>query len=174
MTDPRYPIGRFSVSGPITSEVRQGWINEIEAAPAALRQVVLGLTDAQLDTPYREGGWTVRQVVHHMADSHMNAYLRFRWALTEEDPILKAYDTNAWANLPDSSKGPIEVSLALFESLHQRWVMLLNALTETDYSRTVRTLETTSRPLNMVLGVYAFHGRHHVAHITALRQAMGW
>ncbi len=172
--DPRYPIGRFHYAGPLTAPERAEAIGQIAGAPAVLRAAVTGLSDDQLDTPYREGGWTVRQVVHHVADSHLNSYVRFRLALTEDDPLIKPYDERKWAELSDASRGPVEVSLALLEALHTRWSSLLGSLGETAWMRTFRHPEMGAVTLDRAAALYAWHGRHHTAHITALRQRMGW
>ena len=175
MDDLRYPIGKFSLEGSISPEQRQQWMNDLAAAPAVLRAAVAGLDDAQLDTPYRGGGWTVRQVVHHVADSHMNSYIRFRWALTEDKSVIKAYDENLWALLPDAKAAPVELSLNLIESLHQRWLALLESMTEADYQKAFVHPQTGNETnLERTLAVYAWHGKHHAAHITALRKRMGW
>jgi hypothetical protein len=139
-----------------------------------MRAAVSGLSTAQLDTPYRDGGWTVRQVVHHVPDSHMNAYTRFRLALTESEPTIKPYDQEAWANLADSRTAPVEWSLALLEALHRRWAAMLESLADEDFSRRFRHPEIGVVTLGEVLGMYSWHGRHHVAHITGLRGRMGW
>ena len=149
-------------------------IAHIAEAPTHLRKAIGGLTDEQLDTPYREGGWTVRQVVHHVPDSHLNAYTRFKLALTEESPAIKPYDEAAWARLSDSRDTPVETSLALLESLHDRWTRLLRALSADDFRRTVNHPENGVMTLDTLLGLYAWHGRHHVAHITSLRGRRGW
>ncbi len=172
--DLRYPIGKFKWEEEITAEQRRRFIDQIEEAPARLRATVEGLSPEQIDTPYRPGGWTVRQVVHHLPDSHLNAYTRFKLALTEEEPTIKPYDQERWANLEDSRATPIETSLALLESLHRRWVVLLRSLTPADYARTFRHPELGVLTLDKNLSLYAWHGRHHVAHITSLRERMGW
>ncbi len=172
--DPRYPIGRFHYSGPLSDEGRAEAIQRIAEAPARLRAAVAGLNDAQLDTPYREGGWTVRQVVHHVPDSHMNSYVRVRLALTEEEPLIKPYDEARWAELRDSSHEPVEVSLVLLEALHSRWVTLLRSLDEEGWARTFRHPETGPVSLDRAAALYAWHGRHHTAHITELRERKGW
>ena len=175
MSDPRYPVGRFVLEGEITPTRREAWINEIALAPSLLRTAVQSLTDAQFDTPYRDGGWTVRQVVHHVPDSHLNAYVRFKLALTEDNPTIKSYDEVRWAELPDTAVTQIGVSLMLLEALHRRWVLLLRAMTETDWARTYFHPEhQKSFRLDGILAMYAWHGRHHVAHITSLRDRMGW
>jgi len=174
MEDLRYPIGRFDVSLPVTSAQRPALIDAIAAAPAALRAAVAGLDDAQLDTPYREGGWTVRQVIHHVPDSHMNAYVRFKWTLTEDVPAIKTYDEDAWARLHDSRDTPVAVSLALLDVLHQRWVTLLRGMDDGAWARTLQHPEWGALDLPRLLGMYAWHGKHHTAHVTALRERMGW
>ena len=174
LDDPRYPVGRFTREGEVTPELRARWIDDIAAAPAKLREAVSGLADAQLDTPYRDGGWTVRQVVHHVPDSHMNAYVRIKLALTEDEPTIKTYDEAAWANLPDTAGTPIEVSLALLETLHARWVNLLRSMTDEQWTRAMRHPEWGVIGLDQILKLYSWHSRHHVAHVTALRERMGW
>ncbi len=174
MTDLRYPIGPFRFQGNMTAQDRREAIDALAEAPARLRAAVAGLSPQQLDTPYRPGGWTVRQVVHHLADSHMNSYVRFRLALTEEEPTLKPYDERRWAELSDARTAPIEISLALLESLHRRWVMLLRSLAPADFARRFRHPEHGLMTLEKNLALYAWHGRHHVAHITSLRERMGW
>jgi hypothetical protein len=173
-TDPRYPIRKFTAPAAYTPEIRVRHIADIAAAPAALRAAVSGLSAAQLDTPYREGGWTVRQVAHHVPDSHMNAYVRIRLALTEDNPNVKAYDEAEWAKLPDAIGGPIEPSLALLEALHVRWVALWRALTPAQWARTYNHSENGKVPLDWVAAQYAWHGKHHVAQITTLRAGKGW
>ncbi|MEK6570441.1 MAG: YfiT family bacillithiol transferase, partial [Bacteroidota bacterium] len=150
------------------------FIQHLADAPANLRGAVRGLSDRQLDTPYRPGGWTVRQVVHHVPDSHLNAYIRFKLALTENEPTIKPYEQQLWAELPDARTGPIEMSLALLEALHKRWVLLLQSLNPSDFNRTFRHPELGLMTLDRTLALYAWHGRHHVAHITSLRERMGW
>lgn len=174
--DPRYPVGAFEPLGrPLSREERTRLVDALEAAPAALRGAVDGLDAEQLDTPYREGGWTVRQVAHHVPDSHLNAYVRFRWALTEDAPLIKPYDEKGWARLPDAVGAPVEPSLLLLEALHARWVLLLRALDPTAFRRIVRHPDF-DHPLSAdtLLELYAWHGRHHVAHVTALRERQGW
>lgn len=171
----RFPIGKpeFAESGTSDAE-RRGWIDDIRAAPAAMREAVEGLSDEQLDTPYREGGWTVRQVVHHVPDSHANAYIRFRLALTEDEPQIVVYDQAAWAELPDASRGPVEPSLALLENLHLRWVSLLDEMDDGDFARAYRHPEDGLTRLEKALQIYAWHGKHHIAQITSLRKRMSW
>jgi len=172
--DLRYPIGRFAADAGVTAEKRRGWIGEIAGAPDALRAAVAGLSPGQLDTPYRPGGWTVRQVAHHLPDSHLNTYTRLKLALTEEEPAVKTYDEAAWAELADARTAPAEISLALLESLHRRWVLLLRSLGPADFARAFRHPELGRVTLDTLVQHYAWHGRHHVAHITSLRTRMGW
>jgi hypothetical protein len=175
MSDLRYPIGEFQIeTDDLTNEQRQQFISEIAYAPANLRAAINGLTKEQLDTPYRPDGWTVRQVVHHVPDSHMNAYIRFKLALTEDDPTIKPYDEARCAALDDSRLAPIDSSLNLLESLHERWVTLLTLLSPEEWTRSFQHPERGKVSLNMNVALYAWHGRHHVAHITALRERMGW
>jgi uncharacterized damage-inducible protein DinB len=166
MVDLRYPIGKFSFPESTTPEQRREWIREIAEAPARLRAAVAGLSEAQLDTPYRPGGWTVRQVVHHLPDSHMNSYVRLKLALTEDTPVIKTYDEALWAELPDTAMS-IETSLTLLEALHGRWVRLLESMTGTDFSRAFQHPELGTIRLEQNLALYAWHGKHHVAHITS-------
>ncbi len=174
MSDSRYPIGKFVYDGPPSDERRQQLIEEIEHAPAALRAAVAGLSPQQIETPYRDGGWTVRQVVHHVPDSHMNAYVRFKLAITEDNPTIKPYAEDRWAELPDNQSTSLETSLLLLDSLHTRFVYLLRSLTPEQWKRTFRHPELGVVPLEKNLALYAWHGRHHVAHITELRRSMGW
>jgi uncharacterized damage-inducible protein DinB len=166
MEDLRYPIGPTPRVPSLTPAEREAAIAAIAAAPALLRSAVAGLSDAQLDTPYRPGGWTVRQVIHHVPDSHLNAYLRFKLALTEEQPRIRTYEEARWAELPEAKTAPAEVSLALVEALHDRWVWSLRTLVPEDFSRTL--------VLDSLLAIYAWHGRHHAAHVTELRRREGW
>ena len=169
----RYPIGRFQLDPPVTAAKRAQWIDTIAALPANLRAAVAGLDDAQLDTAYRDGGWTVRQVVHHVADSHMNAYVRLKLALTEDAPAIKGYEEQLWAELPDSGL-PVHVSLALIDALHQRWITLLRSMRDEAFARVWIHPEHGHRDLDFLLQLYAWHSRHHVAHVTTLRQRRGW
>lgn len=172
--DLRYPIGPYQAPDTVSAKGRERLITEIAAAPARLREAVRGLDPEHLDTPYRPGGWTVRQVVHHLSDSHLNAFVRFKLALTEKGPTIRPYDQEAWAALPDS-QGPIEDSLDLFDALHHRWVRLLQSLPEDAWGRTYFHPESQDHQrLDQVLAHYAWHGAHHVAHITALRQRERW
>jgi uncharacterized damage-inducible protein DinB len=166
MPDPSYPIGKFSFDGDVSEAARAARIADIAATPRLLRAAVEGMSERQLDTPYREGGWTVRQVVHHVPDSHLNAYVRFKLALTEDAPTIKPYDEAAWAALSDSRDTPIAVSLTLLDALHQRWVTLLRAMSPADFSRTfVHPEHGRSMSLDQVLALYSWHGKHHVAHV---------
>jgi DinB superfamily len=171
--DLRYPIGKFQRED-ARLDKRAHHIQQIEAAPAELRAAVAELTVDRLDTPYRPGGWTVRQVVHHLPDSHMNAYVRMKLALTEEVPTIKPYDEARWAELGDTRTTPIEIPLGLFESLQQRWTHLLRSLTSQDFSRTYRHPEQGTVSMEEVVAIYAWHGRHHVAHIASLRERNAW
>lgn len=166
----RYPVGRFD---PATGGSRSHQIDTLRMLPARLRQAVSGLDDSQLDTPYRDGGWTVRQVVHHIADSHANSYIRVKLALTEDTPAIKAYDEAAWANLPDS-RMPVEVSLPFVEAVHARMIALFESMSDADFERTFVHPERGTVTLATNLAIYAWHSRHHVAHITRLRERMGW
>lgn len=170
----RFPIGRVYPDPELSSERRGELIGQIEAAPAALRDAVDGLTAAQLDTAYRPGGWTVRQVVHHVPDSHMNGYIRFKHALTRDEPEVQSYDQTKWAETAEARTAPPEVSLALLDALHERWVALLRSLTAADFARVSRHPKWGPITLDVQLQIYAWHGRHHTAHITSLRQREGW
>jgi uncharacterized damage-inducible protein DinB len=174
LTDLRYPIGRLQRASSLAPEARRAAIDDIAALPGALRAAVAGLGDAQLDTPYRDGGWTVRQLVHHVADSHMHAFARTRFALAEENPLISAYDEAAWAELPDSRTMSPEVSLVLLDALHQRWAHTLRETPASGFVRTVQHPENGPMNVDMLLNVYSWHGRHHTAHVTALRDRMGW
>jgi len=174
MTDLRYPIGKFNYEGPSTADQRQKFMDDIAQAPSHLRAAVKGLSDQQLDTPYRPEGWTVRQVTHHVPDSHLNAYVRFKLALTEDQPTIKPYAEDRWAQLADTQTTPVEVSLTMLDSLHDRWVRLLRSLRPEDWKREFRHPELGTVSLEKNLALYAWHGRHHVAHITNLRQRNGW
>jgi DinB family protein len=172
--DLRYPVGQFDWKRQITPDQRHRFIDQIEEAPARLRAAVEGLSPEQIDTPYRPSGWTVRQVVHHLPDSHLNAYIRFKLALTEQEPAIKTYDQDRWSELVDAKAAPLEPSLKLLESLHKRWVFLLRSLSDADLARTLRHPEWGVVTLENTLAQYAWHSRHHVAHITSLRERMGW
>jgi hypothetical protein len=174
-TDLRYPIGKFTYNEAISEEQRMNWISDIAHLPTILAAALDGLSDEQLDTPYRPEGWTVRQVTHHIADSHMNSFTRFKLALTEEHPAIKPYYEERWALLADTLQAPVEQSTTFIAALHERWVYLLHSMSNEDYARTFFHPESlkVSR-LDIVLGIYAWHGHHHVAHITSLRERMGW
>jgi uncharacterized damage-inducible protein DinB len=174
MEDLRFPVGRFDPKPQVPQERRAALIDEIARAPDNLRRAVTGLSDEQLDTPYREGGWTVRQVVHHVPDSHMNAYVRFKLALTEDEPTIRPYNEKRWAELADTTRTPVDVSLALLDSLHERWVTLLRAMTAEDFDRKLEHPEHGMLTLAWMLRLYEWHGRHHVAHVTSLRERNGW
>jgi uncharacterized damage-inducible protein DinB len=169
MDDLRYPVGPFVYDRDTTPARRAEWIRQIAGAPALLRSAVSGLSDRQIETPYRPGGWTVRQVVHHVPDSHLNAYCRFKLALTEDNPTIKPYDEAAWANVADTAGTPLEVSLTLLEALHQRWVVLLDAMTPADFARPLLHPERGAISLDWMLQLYAWHGRHHAGHVMLVR-----
>jgi uncharacterized damage-inducible protein DinB len=172
--DLRYPIGEFDTNAPILVERRPHLIDQIAEAPARLRAAVSGLNEEQLATCYRPGGWTVRQVVHHVPDSHINSYMRFKLAMTEEEPQIRTYHEERWAELPDARTGPLEVSLNLLDCLHQRWVLFLRSLNEDDFMRSFQHPEWGLVNLDKAIALYAWHGRHHVAHITSLRERNDW
>jgi hypothetical protein len=172
--DARYPIGKFEWKGELSARERARCIDEIEKTPAQFRAAVRGLSQQQFDTPYREGGWTVRQLVHHVPDSHLNSYVRFKLALTEAEPTIKPYDEKLWAELPDSRDTPVETSLNLLENLHRRWVVLLRSMKPADFARVFNHPERGPVSLDWALAMYAWHGRHHTAHVTSLRERMGW
>jgi uncharacterized damage-inducible protein DinB len=172
--DLRYPVGEFEFVSTLTPAERLACIDAIAQVPTRLRAAVANLTPAQLDTPYRPGGWTVRQLVHHIGDSHMNALTRFKLALTEDDPMVKTYEENLWAELADTKTPPIDPSLALLDNLHLRWEILLRSLTPDQFSRNFRHPGWGSQTVDFLLAQYSWHGKHHVAHITALRARNGW
>lgn len=171
--DPRYPIGQFAMPEQVTPQRRQAAIDEIASTPEKLRAAVKGLNDAQLDTPYREGGWTVRQVIHHVPDSHMNALIRLKLALTEEKPMIKPYNEAAWADLADA-KMPLEVSQTLLDSVHARWDRIWRSMKSEQFGRTLVHPDHGDRTIDWLLFVYEWHGKHHAAHITELRKQKGW
>lgn len=174
MSDPRFPIGEFSIEGEITHETLRGFVDIIAAAPSEFRAATRGLTQSQLDTPYRDGGWTIRQVVHHMADSHMNSYVRYKLALTEDNPTIKSYAEDKWAELADGKTADIEVSLELLENVHERWVILLRSLSDAQWKRTFNHPERGTVALDVTAALYAWHCKHHLAHITHLCARKGW
>ena len=173
--DPRYPVGRFEApSGPLSEARRATLIAEVKAAPAALRAAFSGLTPAQIDTPYRSLGWTLRQVAHHVPDSHLNAYVRFRLGLTEDKPTIKTYAEDRWAELPEAKTAPVELSLDLLEALHRRFVLLLENISAAEWSRQLTHPDHGLVGLEWMLAMYAWHGRHHTGHVTSLRRRQGW
>lgn len=174
MEDLQYPVGRCPRPDAYTAEERRAAIESVAAAPAKLRAAVSGLSDAQLDTPYRPGGWTVRQVVHHVPDSHANAFIRLKLALTEDTPTIKPYDQEAWSKLEDARSTPIETSLTLLDAIHDRWLRVLRAMSPSDFGRTLYHPENGPMNLDQLLAMYEWHGRHHTAHIANLRAREGW
>lgn len=172
--DLKYPIGKFSYTESLSPSERQQKIDEIAKLPEELATAVTGLSGEQIDTPYRDGGWTVRQVVHHLADSHINSYVRFRLALTEEAPGITTYKVADWAELTDARSADIGISLNLLSALHQRWTILLKSMTDDDFTRSVTHPTQGLQGLDRYLALYAWHGRHHTAHITSLRERNGW
>jgi len=174
LDDIRYPIGRFEFYAPYNSDDRPVWLAQLAEAPANLRAAVAGLNDQQLDTPYREGGWTLRQVVHHLADAHVNWYIRPKLAVTEDQPTIKPYAEQLWAELPDARSSPIEPSLAMFEGVHARFVRFFGSLAPGDWSRKFMHPEWGALKVEDVLRAMAWHARHHTGHITGLRRRMGW
>lgn len=170
----RYPIGQFKVNTVITDDVRNEWIGEIAETPRKLRKAIEGLSEDQMNTPYRSGGWTVKQVVHHLPDSHLNGYIRFKLALTEDQPTIKPFFEDRWAKLKDYRDTDKETSLVLLEALHHRWTILLRSMSAGEFDRTFHHPESGIFTLNTALGLYAWHGKHHIAHITSLCERMGW
>lgn len=174
MSDPRYPIGKFQKPDNITPAQIEDWIEQIRTLPRRFAEEVIELSHEQLDTPYREGGWTVRDVIHHLPDSHINSYVRFHWALTEDNPMIKAYDEGGWAKLPYLKSLNIQTSVDLLSLVHERWVALLKAMTPQDWEKTYQHPENGEQPLKEILAMYAWHGEHHLAHVTALKKSRGW
>ncbi|MDG4657410.1 bacillithiol transferase BstA [Ectobacillus antri] len=172
--DLRYPLGKFEAPELFNDKLRKTWIHDIRKAPTAVKRAIEGLSDNKLDTPYRTEGWTIRQVIHHMADSHMNSFIRFKLALTEDNPTIKPYHEDRWALLPDTNTAPVSLSLSLLEGLHKRWVILLESLTDEDFKRTFYHPDLGEVTLDTALALYAWHSKHHTAHITSLRLRMGW
>jgi hypothetical protein len=179
-TDPRYPIGKvddqlYIAKNGFSEQAKISFLLDIQQCPSLLEQAISNLDEQQLNVPYRDGGWTAKQVIHHVADSHMNAYMRFKLGLTEDNPTIKPYDEAAWADLSDTKNLPVNISLTLLHALHVRWVELMKNMTEADWQKTVYHPEHKKDiPLWNMLGIYAWHGKHHAAHITALRERMGW
>ena len=168
----RYPIGRMErPNTPLDRATREAHLATIEGLPARIRALVDGLSDAELDTPYRPGGWTVRQIVHHLPDSHLNSYVRMKLAVTEDAPTVKTYHEDRWAELPEAKSGPIDMSLALLDALHRRWLAFLRALPERDYTKTFQHAEWGLVPIDQAIAMYAWHCRHHAAHIELALQA---
>lgn len=174
MTDLQYPMGRYTHEGPVSDDQLRDWINEIATLPAQMRSAARGLTDAQLDTSYRPGGWTLRQVIHHVPDSHTNAYVRFKWALTEDTPAIKAYNETAWADLGDTRVTPVETSLDFLTALHARWVALMGTMSPEAWDRSLVHPVGGPMVLRWMAGMYAWHGRHHLAHLTTTIERHGW
>jgi uncharacterized damage-inducible protein DinB len=172
--DLSFPTGRFQRPASLDGEARARAIDTIAATPSRLRDAIRGLSEDQIETPYRPGGWTVRQVVHHVPDSHLNAYIRFKLALTENEPTIKPYDEARWAELPDVKAVPLATSLSLLDSVHERWVAILRAMEPTDFERTLIHPESGRQRLDQMLALSAWHGPHPTAHITRLRERMGW
>ena len=170
----RYPIGQFSRTQIVSVNEFAQYINEIERLPFDLRKSVSGLSDSQLDTPYREGGWTIRQVVHHLFDSHVNSYMRLKLALTENNPTIRPYDEASWAELHDARQAPVDLSLGMIEGLHKRWMMNLRSLNSDQIARTYIHPESGLWRIDQNAAMYAWHGKHHLAHINGLKQRMGW
>ena len=171
----RYPIGKYQVPETISDTQLVGWINQLEALPGQFREETAGLSEDQLNTPYRSEGWTVRQLVHHVSDSHHNSYIRFKWALTEDNPMIKAYDEKAWADLFDTREAPIHLSLDHLSAVHAKLVLLLRGLSREALNRTFRHPETDEvTTLAENVGRYAWHGAHHLAHLKGLKNRMGW
>ena len=175
MTDPRYPVGKYEPQ-PFSIEKKVEWLADIKFLPMALEQAILNLDEAQLQTPYREGGWTVHQLVHHIADSHLNAYIRFKLALTEDNPAIKPYDEKLWAEMYDVQKLPVNISITLLYALHTRWHEALKYVNDDEWNNCTLFHPEHKKTLRLwfFLGLYAWHGRHHVAHITSLREQRGW
>lgn len=174
MDDLRFPVGKLQRPESLSAEQRAAMIETIAALPARMRQAVAGLSREQLQTPYRPEGWTVHQLVHHVADSHLNAYVRLKLALTEDNPTIKPYEEARWAELPDTAATPVETSLTLLESLHERWANLLRAMQPADFARPLSHPENGPMTVDGLLATYDWHSRHHLAHITNLRERMGW
>lgn len=174
MNDPRYPIGKYQPQ-PFSEQQKQEWLNDIKFLPLALENAILNLDASQLETPYRDGGWTVKQVVHHVADSHMNAYCRFKLGLTEDNPTIKPYEESLWANLKDTQNTPVNISITLLHALHARLYEVLINITDEEFNRTVFHPEYKKEmTLWYLLGMYAWHSKHHTAHVTSLRERMNW
>lgn len=172
--DLRFPVGKFAPPAEITEEMREKFLHTIESLPPNLKDAVEDLTDIQLDTPYRPAGWTVRQVVHHIADSHLNSFCRFKLGLSEDVPTIKTYDESVWAEMADSKDTPIELSLNIIDGLHARWTRLLKSMSDADFEKKINHPERGEMTLGALLALYDWHSRHHTAHITKLRERNGW
>ena len=172
--DLRFPIGKFNPPQEVPPEMREKFIQTIEELPEKFRQAVSGLNEEQIDMPYRPEGWTIRQLVHHVADSHINSFCRFKLGLSEEIPTIKPYDEALWAEMPDSKNAPINLSLNLIDGIHARWTMLLKSMTEEDFAREINHPERGTMSLNVLLALYDWHSRHHTAHVTNLRERNNW
>lgn len=172
--DIRYPVGKWSPAKSIDADTRRRLIGEIDALPGQLSAAVAGLEDGRLDTPYRAGGWTPRQIVNHVMDSHLNAYVRFKLAITEDNPTIKPYNEQTWAETDDGRTAAVSVSLPVIDGLHRRWVQFLRSLDDAAFGRTLVHPERGPMTLDDLLQLYAWHGRHHTAHITELRKREGW
>ena len=171
----RYPIGKVKLPEVITEQDIKTWISVLEETPEKLKYLVRNLNEKQLDTPYREGGWTIRQVLHHLVDSHMNSYIRFKWTLTEEEPVIKAYFEDRWADLPDTKDAPVDLALQALEALHAKWTYLLQGLSSDQLKRCFIHPESNSKvSLEQNIGIYAWHSEHHIAHIEQLMKRRGW
>ena len=170
----RFPVGDFVIDPAVTDEKRRRWIAEMAQTPANLRVALAGLSDDQLNTHYREGGWTLRQVAHHLADAHINGFVRFKLALTEDNPLIKTYEETLWAETIDGREAPVELSLKLLEALHERWIILLDALRESDFAKSFGHPQRGVMTIDKAIQLYAWHGVHHTAHITRLRERKGW
>lgn len=174
MKDPRYPIGKFQKPNHISPQQIEDWIKQVRTLPTRFSIEVVEMSHEQLDTPYRAGGWTVRDLIHHLPDSHINSYVRFHWALTEENPMIKAYDEQSWAQLPYLKDLNIQTSLDLLSLVHERWTALLKSMSDQDWETTYRHPVNGEQPLKEILAMYSWHGEHHLAHVTELKTRMSW
>jgi hypothetical protein len=172
--DLRFPMGKFDSTQEVNSEMRSGFIQTIEVLPYKFRQAVKGLNNEQIDTPYRPEGWTVRQLVHHIADSHINSFCRFKLGLSEDTPTIKPYDEASWAEMADSKNAPIDLSLNMIDGVHARWALLLKSMSDADFDRNINHPERGSMSLNSMLSLYDWHSKHHTAHVTKLRERNNW
>jgi uncharacterized damage-inducible protein DinB len=172
--DLRFPIGKFDSKIEITPQMREGFIHTIEELPAKFRTAIKGLSEQQIDTPYRDEGWTVRQLVHHVADSHINSFCRFKLGLSEEAPTIKPYDEAMWAEMADSVNAPVDLSLSIIDGVHARWALLLKSMSGADFARKINHPERGAMSLDSMLALYGWHSRHHTAHVTKLRERNAW